>query len=206
MSIISQIEQYGFINSFNRTIKLILRKFGIQIETYIVYKQTINLSILKRVKIEPKYTIKRLYYNDYKNSKGLIFDDSKLKIFENRLEGPFYKAYGVFDEDVLIYSTWISTKKLEFSLTKIGLELDSTEGLLLDILTHPEYRKQGLHNYMNIFCLERIKELGKDRAVVLVIIENIPARKSQERSGFVKSKIVNSYKLWKMEGIKIKNI
>lgn len=206
MKILTQFKQYGFKNSINRVFKKLLRYIGIKIECYIYYKQEIEIHLIERVNINPKYIIRKLQYNDYMFSKGLQFDDFKLAIFKKRFEDKFYEAFGVYDNDKLIYSTWISTKDVEISVNTLGLELEEDEALLLDIITHPEYRRQGLHNFMNIFCLERIMELNKTKAVVLVLKENIPARKSQERSGFIKSKIITHCSLWGNEYIKIKNI
>ena len=205
MAIITQIKQYGFKNSFARGIKLVLRLCNVHIETYIYYSQKINLVLMPNIDFKSHYVIQKLDYNNYKYSKGLMFDDFKLGIFKKRLESNTYEAYGVFDKELLIYSTWISTKQLEVSVNKFGLELGSDEGLLLDIITHQEYRRQGLHNFMNLYCLKRIKQLGKSNAAVLVLKENIPARKSQERSGFIKTKKIIHYKIFGLERIKILN-
>jgi len=204
MKIIRQVKQYGIINSFSRGLKLFLRICGINIESYILYKQHINLSKIGKVEINPNYKIKKLNYLDYKNSKGLKFDEFKLNIFINRFDCSTYEAYGIYDSEKLIYSSWISIKQLEVSMNTLDMKLNSNEGLLLDIITHPDYRRQGLHNYMNIYCLRRIKELGKAKAVVMVLKENVPAIKSQERSGFRKSKKINFYEIWGTKQIKIK--
>ena len=205
MAIINQIKQYGLKNSFVRLIKLILRSCRVHVETYIYYSQEISLNLISNVDIKSHYEIQKLDYNNYKDSKGLVFNNFKLGIFKKRLGSNSYEAYGVFEEDKLIYSTWISMNPLEVSLNRLGLELVPDEGLLLDIETHPEYRRQGLHNYMNMYCLKRLKQIGKTNAVVLVLKENIPARKSQERSGFKKVKEIIYYKLFNFESLKIIN-
>ncbi|WP_296313624.1 GNAT family N-acetyltransferase [Winogradskyella sp. UBA3174] len=206
MAIITQFKQYGFKNSFIRAVKLVLRACGVNVETYMFYTQEIKTSLLKQSNISPNYKTEKLNYNSYESSRGLKFDNLKLNLFKERLNDNEYLAYGVFDGEILIYSSWISTRQDEMSLQALGLKLNPDEGLLLDIETHPSYRRQGLHNYMNIYCLERIKELGKDKAVVLVLKENVPARKSQERSGFKKSKKISCYKIWGMQKIRINNI
>jgi hypothetical protein len=203
MNIINRFKQYGFKNGLSRTVKMFLRLIGIQIESYFLYKQEINLNTIKHVIINPKYTVRRLNYYDFNYSKGLIFNSFKLDVFKKRFEEKSYLAYGVYDGDKLIYSTWISTNQFEVSVNNLGCKLNSDEGLLLDIITHADYRKQGLHNFMNIYCLERIKELGKSKAVVIVLKENIPARKSQKRSGFRISKKITYFKFWGMERKKI---
>lgn len=193
MTVLSKIRQYGVKNSFKRALKLLLRFLGLRFENYIMYSQQINNCEAIEPVINSNYQIRRLNYTDYHNSKGLEFDELKLNLFEARLKDKLYEAYGVFDENSLIYSSWISINPMEDSLVTLGEKLDHNEGLLLDIITHPKYRKQGLHNYMNLYCLKRIKEIGKSKAVVLVLKENIPARKSQERSGFKSTKMITHF-------------
>ena len=204
--IITKIKQYGLTNSFKRLIKILLRCCGFQMESYLLYRQIIDISKIKRVEINSKYYVKKLSYENYENSIGLNFDEFKLNIFRKRFESSNYAAYGVFDGEALIYSSWISTNQFEVSINTFGLELELDEALLLDIVTHPNYRRQGLHNYMNIYCLEKIIEHKKNKAVVLVLQENIPAQKSQERSGFKKVKIINHFIIFGKKNIRIKKI
>jgi len=206
MQIISRFKQYGFKNSFLRIFKLIIRHIGLRYEDYILFKQKIELQKIDVDDISPKYAIKKLTLDDYQNSIGLKFDNRKINIFKSRFQDANYEAYGVFDKNILIYSSWISTNQFDNSMRVFGLKLNSDEGLLLDIITHPDYRRQGLHNFMNIYCLERIIDKGKPKAVVLILNENVPAIKSQEKCGFKRNKQISHFKLLGKDIVKIKNL
>tara|TARA_B110000467_G_C18116615_1_gene365509 strand:+ start:221 stop:757 length:537 start_codon:yes stop_codon:yes gene_type:complete len=175
-------------------------------ESYFLYRQRIDMSKIKRVEINPKYTVKKLSYENYENSIGLKFDESKLNIFSKRFESSNYAAYGILDAEALVYSSWISTNQFEVSINTFGLEIELDEALLLDCLTHPKHRGKGLHNYMNRYCLEKMMEHKRSKALVLVIKENIPAQKSQQRSGFKKIKVINSFSFFGKKNIRVKEI
>jgi hypothetical protein len=71
-----------------------------------------------------------------------------------------------------------------------GIELEDNEALLIDSYCHPDYRKYGIHLYMNNFRLEQIMSEGKNRVVVIVLKENRPARTTQRKSGFRCEKVI----------------
>ena len=91
------------------------------------------------------------------------------------------------DETELAYSCWISIKEIGFRKKyNKSIPLLEDEGYLEDAYTHPDFRGKGLHSKMNLFRIMSLLKKGKTRNYVVVQSENVPAIKSQLKSGFIK--------------------
>lgn len=128
--------------------------------------------------------VEELCFKDFQRGDKTVFYGKKLDLYKNRCNDPTYKAYGIFENGKLIYSTWISLKKLGQSVETKHYELCLDEGLLEDSYCSPEARGRGLHGKMNYFRLKKIYEFGKTRVVAIVLDGNTPAMRVQIKTGF----------------------
>ncbi|WP_296384977.1 hypothetical protein, partial [Winogradskyella sp.] len=62
-----------------------------------------------------------------------------------------------------------------------------------------------LHNFMNFHRLKKLSEFGKKEAVVVLLSQNTPARKSQKRAGFKCFKTITTYSVFGKEGYYVTN-
>ena len=59
---------------------------------------------------------------------------------------------------------------------------------------------------MNKYRLMKLKENGKDSAVVILLSENAPARKSQKKVRFKCNKIIVYNKIFRYKSIRVKQL
>lgn len=128
--------------------------------------------------------VKQLTYEDFLRGNKDIFCGSKLEFIKNRLKDPNYKAYGIIENDHLLYSTWISLDKLGLSVDTKYIKMNSEEGLLEDSFCDQKARGRGLHGRMNFWRIRKLYELGKHKVLAMVLDGNTPAMKVQLKSGF----------------------
>lgn len=129
--------------------------------------------------------VKELTYEDFLKGDKSVFSGKKLDLVKNRLQDPYYKAYGIIENNRLIYSTWISLKQLGLTIKlKDPIVMASDEGLLEDSYCDPIARGRGLHGKMNNYRIKKLYELGKRRVIALVLDGNTPALKVQKKCGF----------------------
>ena len=153
----------------------------------------INVSELKQKMKESDYSnVKELTLDDFHKGDPAYYSKSKLKKIESRLNGKNYWAYGILENNKLIYSTWVSVSKVVFnSKITFSLPLTPDQALLEDSYCHPDYRGLGLHSKMNLFRIKKIHEMGRSEVIAIVVSENTPAIKTQIKSGFNKIKKVS---------------
>lgn len=129
--------------------------------------------------------VKELTYEDFLKGDPSVFRGEKLDLIKNRLQDPYYKAYGIIENNRLIYSTWISLKQLGLTIKlKQPIVMASDEGLLEDSYCDPIARGRGLHGKMNNYRIKKLYDLGKRRVIALVLDGNTPALKVQKKCGF----------------------
>jgi len=128
--------------------------------------------------------VKELTYEDFLKGNKTTFNEKKLAIIKARLQDKNYKCYGIIENDVLVYSTWISLERLGLSVNTKPIYLLPHEGLLEDSFCDPIARGRGLHGLMNFYRLEKLYELGKTTVLAMVLDGNTPAMKVQLKSGF----------------------
>ncbi len=190
MNLKHSILQYGYLNSLIRFFKLILRKIGIQHEVYLYC--TKNLNVEKITETNPKLPgkIQQLSVEIIRKSHLIELTPAKKRLFNKRIAKKNFKGYGFFHNNTLVYYTWLSFKDFEMSRSTKGIELDQDEGLLVDSYCHPDFRQYGIHQFMNNYRLKILAENGKQKVVAVVLKENIPARRTQRKSGFLCEKII----------------
>lgn len=127
--------------------------------------------------------VRKLTLSDYENELWHNFlTEKKRTIYKARFNNNRTIAYGAFIGETLAYSTWISYGEVTYSETEVLLKQDDC-ALLLDTYCHPQFRGCGLHNYMNQWCLYKMKECGARKAYVIVLSYNRPAIKTQKKCG-----------------------
>lgn len=128
--------------------------------------------------------VRELKYEDFLKGNKQVFSSAKLAFIKARLKDPNYKAYGIIENDYLIYSTWVSLKKLGLSVDTKEILLSDDEGLLEDSFCDPIARGRGIHGKMNWWRIRKLYELGKRRVIAIVLDGNAPAFKVQTKCGF----------------------
>lgn len=181
----SDFKQFGFLGFLKRTVKFFLRKIGIYINSYYYMVNHIDAEASrKQFEAANLPPVKELAYDDFLKGDPSVFNEKKLTLIQQRLADGTYKAFGIIEDERLIYSCWISLKKLESSDSCVESGLDENEGLLVDAYCSPLARGRGLHGAMNAYRLWQLSQQGKNQAVVIILKENIPAYKSQLKVGF----------------------
>lgn len=190
MSFKTSIKQYGLFNSLKRLIKMILRKLGFHYESFWCFVNTMDINAIEQKMQKYSYDgVRELSINDFENGDYEIFNKKKLHLIHKRFESGEYWSFGIVENTKLVYSCWITTKQINFPAKfKKSISLNYNEGFLEDAYCHPDFRGKGLHSKMNLFRLLQLHKLGKEKSIVIVLSENIPAIKSQIKCGFKKEK------------------
>lgn len=181
MSIIQKIKQYGIKGIFsfigNRIIHTNWHK---------AHYLRLNIDIDKTNELLKGFDldVKELAYYDFLKGDPNVFRGKKLKLYKQRCQDPTYKAFGIIEDDRLIYSTWVSLHRMGMSIETKPVYLAPNEGYLEDSYCDPIARGRGLHSKMNNYRIKKIYEAGKNRVIVIVQEGNTPAFKVQFKSGF----------------------
>ena len=93
-----------------------------------------------------------------------------------------YKGFGVVENGVLLYSTWISLDNMGLPF-KSNYKLTEYEGYFEDSHCHIKARGKKIHSKINDYCLLKLHTYGKKEALCIVIDGNIPAIKTQLNAG-----------------------
>ena len=128
--------------------------------------------------------VKELSYDDFLLGNKEQFTLDKLAVLKDRFQSGEYKAYGIIEDGCLVYSAWLSLRTLGLPVNTNPIYLDDDEGYLEDAYCDPKARGRGLHNYMNNYRVMKIYEMGRHKAIVTVLDGNVPALKTQKKSGF----------------------
>ena len=190
----NKIKQYGKQIFIKRALLSVLRFAGIKFEKWLICRQEIEISSLPDIFINKMFKPKELSYNDFLKSGK--FSQRKLNSFSERFEKRSYHAYGIIYCSELVYYCWISLKNFEFSKNSFQLNLTENDGILFDAFCFPENRGSNLHNYMNVYRLKKLSQFKKSTALVVILKDNIPARKSQKRAGFSCSRQLTVINIW----------
>lgn len=180
-------KQFGIVGYCNRLIKSVFRVLlGIEYEKYYYLVNDIDYQAQREI-FEKKrgiWEIKKLQYGDFLHGVPSVFTEKKLLKIKYRFDhSGDYEAYGIVENDRLIYSCWLSFKDLHVT-DKLNCPLPDDECFMFDAYCAPDFRGHGLHGMMNAYRLMKGYEHGKTRCAVIVLRENIPALKSQLRVGY----------------------
>ena len=181
----NQHKQYGLLRFILYLAILSLRIFGIKYERY--RYMTIPIDYDKQLHYWESHNVgdvKELNYDDFKRGDPNVFNENKMRLYKERFNEVTYHAYGIFENEILIYSCWISLKELTVANSNVKCEISPNESLKIDAYCHPAYRGKGIHGAMNAFRILKASEFKKDKSVALVYWLNKPAIKSQLKVGY----------------------
>ena len=152
MSLKAKIKQYGIKNSFKRAVKSLLRRIGIQYESFYFMVNHIDPNELKQKMERYDYSdVKELTFDDFKLGDPAVFTSAKMQLIKSRFENGKYWAYGTVEKNKLIYSTWISKNDINFSTHyKYSIKLNYNEAVFEDSYCHYNYGGMGIHYKMNL--------------------------------------------------------
>ncbi len=177
--------QYGFWGFLMRILKYLLRKLGIYINSYYYMINHIEPEFrFEQFKKSYIPDVKILGYQDFLLGDKDVFTESKLSIIRNRLSNKNYIPYGIVRNNRLIYSCWVSLRDMVVTQDMDWGKLKDNEALLVDDYCCPSYRGKGIHTAVNTYRLWNISQMGRERAVVIILRGNKPAYRSQLKAGF----------------------
>lgn len=177
-------KQYGFGGYLLKCVKAILRIVHIEINSY--YYMVNELDYEKQQTLFNQSGLKNvsdLSLKDFEKGDSSVFSKQKLDIISKRFEDGGYKAYGIIEDDELIYSCWLSLRWLDSHNKCIEGLLAEDECVLIDAYCALKGRGRGIHSAMNSYRLMKAYEMGKRKTISIVLSENTPAYKSQLKTG-----------------------
>lgn len=185
MNFLVKYKQFGFKGTASRICKHLLRKIGLFYNSYFYFTAKVNPSILQKIWGDnPIKNVKKLSYSDFLLGEKSIFNEKKLNLIKCRFsQENDYVAYGIVENNMLLYSCWIGLKYFETSSAIVSDKLKEDEFLLLDAYCNPLARGRGIHTSMNAYRCMKAMELGRFVCVAVVLKENIPAKKVQKKCG-----------------------
>lgn len=180
MTIIEKFKKYGIRGAWDFFCHRIIK-------TYLIKAHYLRLDIdpekldalMNSFDLNPK----ELIFEDFLLGDRTVFRGEKLELYKQRFRDPTYKAYGIIENNRLVYSTWISYHRVGMSIETNPVYLAPNEGYLEDSYCAPFARGRGLHGKMNNFRIRKIWESGRNRVIAIVQDGNIPAFKVQFKSG-----------------------
>jgi hypothetical protein len=179
MDIVSKLKTHGLREIFEA---ISVRIFHTEKMKFHYLKLTIDYEFIKQKLQNFDLNVKELTYDDFLLGDKSIFYGKKMNVIKQRFEDPTYKGYGIIENDILIYSAWISLEKLGLPI-KSNFKLAPTEGYLEDDYCHPSFRGKGIHGKVNLYRLAKLYELGKTECIIIVLDGNTPAIKAQINLG-----------------------
>ena len=104
-----------------------IKKYGLRKSILILLKKLLGFEILKfhylifdgditelSKKLDSALNVKILEYEDFCKGDKTVFNANKLKLIKQRFESGEYIAYGILENNRLLYSTWISLNYRSF--------------------------------------------------------------------------------------------
>ena len=147
--------------------------------------------------------VKELKFEDFEKGDPNVFQGRKMEIYKQRFADKTYRAYGIIENDRLVYSTWVSLHRMGMSVETHAVYLAENEGYLEDSYCDPIARGRGFHGHMNNYRIKKIYETGRNRVIAIVQEGNTPAFKVQFKSGLEE---IGTFYHGKIFGIKMNTL
>lgn len=180
MRLLTKIKQYAIAD----IIKIILAKyFKTKIMRLHYLKANIDYNNAQAEIENIEFKVKKLTYSDFLQGDPTVFNGKKLELIRERCNNSSYIAYGVFSDNLLIFSAWISLKYLGLPI-KLKTKLNKDEGLIEDVYCHPNSRGKGIYSTMIYYFFAKLYEGEKKHCVTIVLHGNIYAYKAVTKAGF----------------------
>lgn len=181
MSYLQKIKEVGI----GEAIIIAIKKY-LDIDILKLHYLRLNTDINKidTVLLDFTLSFKDLCYEDFQKGNAENFTEDKLKLIKERLDGSEYHSWGILENDILAYSTWVSVGNLGLPYGKKKIPLLFNEGLLEDSYCDPIARGKGYHGLMNYIRIKKLYQMGRNRVIAIVLETNAPAMKVQKKCGF----------------------
>lgn len=179
MDLVSKLKKHGISGAFTAISD---RIFHTQVMKFHYLKTTIDFEFLQHKLQDFDLNFKELTYDDFLLGYKSVFCGKKMDLIKQRFNDPTYKAYGIVENGILVYSGWISLEKFGMPV-KSNFKLKSTEGYSEDDFCHPSFRGRGMYGKMILFKLAKLYEFGKTECLAIVFEGNTSALKAQIKSG-----------------------
>lgn len=185
-----RLKLYGYKTTMIIVLKKMIKTiFGISWQQYYLMSNMLS----PESNNSNKFYVRELIMDDYDNVNWHSFMSApKEIIYKKRFNLPYAKAYGVFIDNNLAYSTWIVQGYIIIRDCFV-YKVSPQAGFSLDTYCLPQYRRMGIHNFMNDWTINAMKEHGMNKYYVVVLSYNIPAVKTQLKSG---SQIERTFYIW----------
>lgn len=180
MNTIEKIKKYGISEAFRYLAKKFL---GTSVYRAHYLRLNIDIDEVNEKLKDFNLDVKELTYEDFMKGDPTVFHGNKMVLYKQRFADNTYKAYGIIENDRLVYSTWISFHRMGMSVETHAVYLADNEGYLEDSYCDPIARGRGLHSRMNNYRIKKIFEAGRNRVIAIVQEGNTPAFKVQYKSG-----------------------
>lgn len=193
-----KVELYGIKNVIGLGFKFIVRTlFHISWNTYYL----MSIKSRDKVMVLPKRVdVRLLKLSDFARDVDVsFFTKEKKRIYEERFQDKTMRGFGVFEDGKLACLAWLSLKRMEITTT-FNFDLPYSSALLFDDYTQLDFRGKGYHHLINDFRIKYCYQNNIEDIYVFVVHYNIPALKTQVKSGL---KIDKKFTLWNIRGKEI---
>ncbi|MEY8589982.1 hypothetical protein AALK14_00850 [Butyricimonas hominis] len=193
-----KVELYGIKNAIGLGLKFVFRKlFCISWNTY--YLMSIK-SRNKVIVLPERVEVRLLKLSDFaRDIDASFFTKEKKRIYEERFQDKTMKGFGVFEDGKLACFAWLSLKRMEITTT-FNFDLPYSSALLFDDYTQFGFRGKGYHHLINDFRIKYCYQNNIKNIYVFVVRHNVPALKTQIKSGL---EIKKKFTLWNIGGKEI---
>lgn len=181
---------YRLKGIFGKALLKILSLFGVKLRITYHYVKKLDQDSAGESSIE----YKDLTLADFERQEALNpewFTQEKLQRICNWISVEGNRAYGVYDNELLIAYGWISS----MCMIVKDRPMKANVGYLWDDYTHPLYRGRGLHGELVKVREHQLLNLGKDTAFSIVDFYNRASQVAFVRAGYHHRITVYSYSI-----------
>jgi ribosomal protein S18 acetylase RimI-like enzyme len=147
---------------------------------YTVFARSL-LTPLPIIEVQQPLTLRLATEADLGRFRGLI-SPSELRHFSRRLAHGRYCVLALAGERLAAYC-WATTQ-VEFDVDNLRMRLQSGDVYLDDAFTMPAYRNQGIQTAVHLYRLAYMKNLGYQRAILIVADDNVASRRLISKLGY----------------------
>ena len=176
-----KIARYGYCGVLSRMYTYLFSFIGINYQSSICFEKALSKDFYDADNL---LSYRILDYNDFKEQvkyNPSWFDEQKLINIQRALEIVGTKAYGLYDQDLLISYGFISTHFIGLSDTV----LSENDCYLWDAYTHPTARGKRLHRSLTMYIERQAYRMGKKRVLVIVAAFNKASSKTYRKLGIM---------------------
>jgi len=147
---------------------------------YTVFARSL-LGPLPRAKPRQPVTLRLAEETDLDRFRGLVLP-SEWHHFRRRLAHGRH-CFLALDSDRLAAYCW-ATSQVEFAVDNIEVPLQPGDAYVDDAFTVPAYRRQGIQTAVHLYRLTYLKDLGCQRAILIVENDNVASQRLVRKLGY----------------------